>query len=254
MIRHRASSSPIVRPGFSRERAASLAVAAEETPLFPTTVDDLFFYLDSIEEYARTGVTETLTTWTDESAAGNDATNTGSACPKTRNAFAAIPTPYVLCEAGDYLSLPSITFSAIDYTYFCVFRCTASFSVECKLLDVQTGRTILYAQTSAGAQASGYYDGSTQVVGGSSLTWGLHTWRLKGASNEGKMWLNTTARPSAGTYTQRAFGGSYKLFAHYNTASGSFIGEVGCILGYSRALTDQEVADVQAWLIDRFEI
>ena len=113
-----------------------------------------------------------------------------------------------------------------------------------RLLDIQTGRTLLGASTTAGS--IGYFDGAWRSFAADTNAIKVLTYDL--VENNAKIRIDGTQEYSDTTYDQRAIGGTIGLFQEYTQTQQHLGGNLySCILRAAES-TDKEIASTESYV------
>jgi len=241
------------RPISNIERDAIFTHLSAKWGLLPPNPvsSGLFLHYDAADENTITVVNGKVTQLADKAVSQNHAVQTNETrqpiIVKDSNAL-----QMMRFDSDDYLSLPSINHAASDYTMFIVYQPQNIYTQGEYLFDSDSGgaeRLVLAHQFNPGWSGLAF---GAQVNTKADSGLQLLTYRLdSSATNRLRMYRNKFTT-TTGTFIQRPLGGNTTLFtSKYFT---NFAGDLGEFIIFDRVLSDQEIADMQDHLMNKWAI
>jgi hypothetical protein len=150
----------------------------------------------------------------------------------------------------DMLVVEHPGYLSTSHTFVCVVHQSEHHIGGAAVLDVESGRLVLAADTAADPPSLGLFDGTSWTALGDGRTGDqILTWRLDATHAEVTAYRDGLALLGPVTYdSPQALGGAVGLGGRVGNGVGPFDGLIACAGLFSRALSDDELARVHDYL------
>jgi len=231
--------------------ALGRAVSASASAFSPLSIAGLQLWLKAD---AITGLVDSdpVTTWSDSSGNGNDATQATASRKPTYKTAIQNGKPVVRVDGvDDWMDVSSLSIAGGSYSVFCVF--SSSDVVGKYLLDSSTGRFV-FRPVGDIAGGIGWYDEGWKFVSDSfTPAFQILTWVLR-AGELGEVFRNDVSLGTA-TYAQAGIGGVTRIMASSDALSTSHLtADIAEILLYNSALSTANRQSVENYLNSKWAI